>query len=387
MTARLPTVRPPLFDRMDVTRDPRGPRWAVRANSRAKVITLQRHCRPDRDLEWEAVTRAELGDNAFSRQYGLNWAAPLGEAFYPDGAANLAELAPGVWAGWYVRKASAFLDSAPILVGHDFGLKRNGCILAQYDDPRKNPNATGILWYMRELRVERMVCAEVCALVRYMTGRASLADLKREQRRDALARIEREGLRPWLSPEVARRHRFLDYGAAHEKEIQSGLAPSLEEVSWNLQYKKQGVHVRGIPSKWSHGVTVMEHLLREGRVAGVPRMLIDPSCVWWLGGLAGGLVVPTKVQKVGGYARDEMFEDVGDMAHYIAQAVYRSRDLSPLEEADRAARAANAAATPTAIRRRSPYPGGRQPVELVTSPRYARLSTSSWTSVSSYDPR
>lgn len=374
-----------LFDRTDVTSDPRGPRWTVSTTSSLwKVITLQRHCRPDRTAEWERVTRAEIGDNAFARQYGLNFAAPLGVAFYPDGAANLAETAPGVWSGWYVHKAAAFLADAPILVGHDFGLKRNGCMLAQYDDPRR-PGGTGILWYMRELRLERMVCSEVCAVVRYMTGRATLSDLRREARHDALAYISDQELTPWLSPEVARRHRFLDYGAAHEKEIQSGLAPSLEEVSWNLQYKKQGIIVRGIPSKWTHAVTVMEHLLREGRVAGQPRMFVDPSCVWWLGGLAGGLVVPTKSQRVGGYARDEVFEDVADMAHYIAQAVYRTRDLSPLEEADRAARGTSL--PPTEIRR-SPYANGRQPAQPRTAQSYTNpLSTSGWTAVSSYDPR
>jgi hypothetical protein len=214
-----------------------------------------------------------------------------------------------------------------------------------------------------------------------MTGRATLADLKRESRPDALAYIAEHRLTPWLTPDVARRHTFLDYGAKHEKQIQSGLAPSREELSWGSQYRRQGIAVRGIPQEWTHAETVMRHLLREGRIAGQPRMFIDPRCVWWLGGLAGGLVVPTIGQKVGGYKRDTMFEDVADMAHYVAQAVYRSRDLSPFEEADRAARG-TVLATPTV--RRSPYPGARQPAASLPA---ASAYTRAFTPVDVYEPR
>lgn len=355
-------------------RDDEGPRghrpaWSVRRNPRGVVISLFPNCRPDRAIDgsfdkWEKAMRADLGDAAYERQYGLNWNTPIGEAFYPEASRHLHERSPGEFEGWYVRRATALLANVPILVGHDFGYKRCGCILAQYDDPRRG--GTGILWFMRELRVEEMVCHEVCALGRYLTGRATLGDLKREKRPDALAHIARHNLKPWLTPEASRRWRFLDYGAAHEKEIRSGLAASREELSWGKQYARQGIHVRGISQNWSHAETVMRHLLREGRRAGQPRMLIDPSCVWWLRGLAGGLVVAPPGQRMGGYKRDEEFEDVADMAHYVAQAVYRSRDLSPLEEED-----AKARQTAPAPRRRSPYPGARQPAQPATGARYA----------------
>ena len=369
-----PKPQQPLDNRTDTAHD--RPAWTVRRNPRGVVISLLPNCRPDRVIDgsyerWEAQMRAsmsaEFGPLAFDRQYGLNWSTPFGEPFYAEAASRLLERAPGEFEGWYVRRFGKPLN-APFLVGHDFGFKRSGCLLAQFDDPRKG--GTGILWFIRELRVTEMVCHEVCALVRFMTGRATLADLKREKRPDALAWIAEHNLSPWIDPGAAKKFTWLDYGAAHEKEIRSGLAASKEELSWGSQYKRQGIHVRGIPQNWTHAETVMRHLLREGRVSGQPRMWIDPSCVWWLRGLAGGLVMPSLGQKVGGYKRDEEYEDVADMAHYIAQAVYRRRDLSPLEEEDKQARAA---AKP-APRRGPSY--ARQPAgAVIQSTRWALMET------------
>ena len=365
----------PLDNRTDPCEHGGRPAWTVRRTPRGVVISLLPNCRPDRVIDgsydkWEAKMRSEMtsefGPMAFERQYGLNWTTPFGEPFYAEAASRLIERAPGEFEGWYVKPARRLLN-APILVGHDFGYKRAGLMLAQFDDPRRG--GSGILWYMRELRVTELVCHEVCALGRYMTGRASLADLKREKRPDALAWIEAHDLKPWFAPELSRRLTWLDYGAKHEKEIRSGLASSREELSWGDQFRRQGVYVRGIPQNWTHAETVMRHLLREGRVRGLPRMLVDPSCVWWLRGLAGGLVVAPLGQRMGGYKRDEEFEDVADMAHYIAQAVYRRRDLSPLEEEDAIARGEKPKP------RRSPYENARQPAGSEPARSWAIMET------------
>ena len=352
------------------------PAWSVRRNPRGVVITLLPNCRPDRVINgsydrWERAMRAKMTPAAFDRQYGLNWSTPVGEAFYAEALEHLHEHAPGEFSGWYVREPTGFMPHVPVLVGHDFGFKRNGCMIAQYDDPKRVTNGrpgSGLLWYYRELRMTEMVCHEACAVGRYMTARATLVDLKREGHTDAYAYVGDLKLTPWLSVEMARRLRFLDYGGDQEKEHRSGLANSKEELSWGAQFKKQGIHVRGVKQNWTHAETVMRHLLRESRHAGVPRMLISPRCTWWLRGLAGGLVVAPVGQRMGGYKRDEEFEDVADMAHYIAQAVYRSRDLAPLEESD-----AKARATP----RRSNLTNER----ITPAPTLGRAYARPWTSI------
>lgn len=365
------------------TDDPRGAAYSVRMLGPNVVITLQPHCRPDRTPEWEARARALTESPAvFQRQYGLNWSTPGGNAFYPECADKIHEVAPWEFEGIYVHKADGLLEGAPIYVGHDFGYHRPAFVAAQYDDPAKG--GSGIIWYLREAKLDNMVAHEAAALCRFLTGRATEEDLASEGRKQALRWIERERKEkfygyemPWFQPGED----IIDVSAEHEKEILSGLAPSEEELTWARQYMKQGIRVIGRPTNWQHAETVMRHVLREGRIPGQPRAWFDPSCKWLLKGLAGGLVQPTNRQRFGGPKRDKLYEDVHDCACHIARAIYRRADLSPLEESDREYREQFVATArvqfPVAQTPRRPIPV-RRPLPTVSEGTWARPMVHSW---------
>ncbi len=321
-----------LYDREDQSGDPRGQAWSVHRNARAIVVTLNHWCVPHRDAAWEASMRATLagGDAAFERQYRRNWGTPSGDAWYPEFAAQVREVKPWQFEGWYVREATGRLAGQPFLRSWDAGYHRPALTMGQYDQK------TGTLWVMRELRVETMLIHDFRDLVRFLCGQATIEELAKENRKAALAWIEKERKErfygwpmPWLNPG----EQFVDFGAEHEMAYTSGLAASEETRTAALVLAQAGIRMRGQKAQWDDRDTILRFLLRESTTnRGNPWLLIDPSCRWLLKGMAGGLTKPTRMQRQAGPKRDRLYEDVHDTLSYMAAACWPLRRVQKMKD-------------------------------------------------------
>lgn len=328
--------------------DPRGPAWSVRTNDRGIVVGRIRFWALEgRDATWEARERRRLPGIDFDLQHGETYDVPVGSPYWPIFAERVTEIPPSSPAplerwrfqGYYIRDCPAISSRLPVILGLDGGLKRPALELCQYD-PGVPGRPLGVLWAIRELRVEGFQAGEFIALIRFMLGMATMADLEaehktgqwstaraidwiREERRNPFYGWEM----PWVSPGTPLKIRA--FMAKHESKQQNQMAVTQELNSLRKLYRQQGITLYPGQKEWDHRDVVMGFLLREGPVPGVPRLLLDSSCKWLAKGMAGGLVLPPPAQQTGGPLRDRMFEDVYDALCNAACSVF------PLQQADK----------------------------------------------------
>lgn len=327
-----------LYDREGPTRDARGPGWTVKTNSRGIVVSRIRFFEHEdrRDPAWEKRERVRLGSQDFELQQGETYEVPVGLPYYQTFAARTRKVGPWQFEGYYVRDAPAIFPRLPVILGLDGGAHRPALVMAQFDQ------SECILWAMRELRPKNFQAGEFIALVRYLTGQATLDQLKIEERQGrwntarAIAWVEQERRSPfygwempWIKPNSGAR--FYPVMAKHEGRAVSQMAKDRELNSLAKLYAQQGIELQLSTEGWDHRGLVANFMLGDGRLKGTPRALFDSSCKWLLSGMAGGLVVAPPSQPTGGPKRDRKFEDTHDAWLNCACAAF------PLNHADRMA--------------------------------------------------
>lgn len=285
------------------------------------LITLRWWCQNHRrNRKWFDSMRAKFEtDFEFDQEFGINWAARAGDAYFPEfvrrGPKFFTLPAPGV------------IPGLPIFRGWDFGTSRPAVVWGQIDD-------TGRVWVLREIAPTNIDIHQFRDLVLYLSGQLEIEKLEQQSMTRALQIINEindpeSGYpeTPWFQHSTGE---WVDHGLP-EAVRPSTIVTTTERTDADV-LASRGIYLQTAYVHLETREQVMRALLRR-RPDGWPGIIWDPACKQSLKMMNGGLT-RKKDKKTGRtfgseYNKPGLVDDL-----YDAHSAWLTQEIDPAEFAE-----------------------------------------------------
>jgi len=284
------------------------------------LVTLRWWCQSHRrNRKWFDTMRAKFeSDFEFEQEFGINWAARSGDAYFPEFVLRGPK--------FYSIRSRGIYPGLPIYRGWDFGTSRPAVVWAQIDE-------TGRVWILREIAPANIDIHQFRDLVKYLSGQLDLEHLERASMTRALQIINEINKpdsgypeAPWFEGSL---NEWVDHG------LPEAVAPS--RIQTTTERTDSDVLASGgiyLQTAYVHLETreqVMRALLRR-RPDGWPGIIWDPACKHSLRMMNGGLTraKDAKGRVIGSkYNKPGIVDDL-----YDAHSAFLTQEIDPADFAD-----------------------------------------------------
>lgn len=285
------------------------------------LVTLHWWCQAHRrNRKWYDAMRAKFDSEfEFEQEFGINWAAGSGTAYFPEfvrrGPAAYTAAAPGLY------------PDLPIFRGWDFGTSRPACVWGQIDE-------SGRVWVMREIAPTNIDIHQFRDLVLYLSGQLQYEQLEKRDHQRAIQIVNEinepdSGYpeTPWFTASL---RQWIDY-AGPEAVAPSRIQTPTEKCDADV-LASAGIFLSTNYVYLESREQVMRGLLRK-RPDGWPGIVWDPACRQSLRMMNGGLT--KKIDKKTGrqigseYNKPGLVDDL-----YDATSFWLTQEIDPAQLAE-----------------------------------------------------
>lgn len=236
------------------------------------VMEIRYDADPDkRSPEWLQATVDSMPDyQSFAREFLIDWTSTTGLPFYPVFYKRYAEER-----SYFIREQKA-PPGAQVFRGFDFGFRKPACVWAYQ-------SSDGVMRILREFTPENIDVYEFRDAVLVLSGELAIDSPRMKNRTRALQWLERVNPEPpWFPAGTS----FVNFCGVEARHVQS-ITGDHGEINDMEVMGGGGIELNIVNQRVSAGTYIIRQLMKDRD--GHPCLMVDPSCVNLIGGLAGGL--------------------------------------------------------------------------------------------------